>query len=89
MSNNRVCPGRFFASEAGPAIALMILWAFHIERIEGPASLQEVEWVDSIIRSALSFNYVFAHTTLSSPPFPFKLRFRPRNDKILKLLQSS
>jgi len=35
----------------------MILWAFRIERIEGPASPEEVEWVDSVLRSAPHFDF--------------------------------
>ena len=54
--NDRVCPGRFFADEAGPFVALVMLWAFQIEWIEGPARPEDVEWVDSLIRLVLHFN---------------------------------
>lgn len=52
VRDHRICPGRFFADESGLTAAMMMLWAFHLERIEGPASPEAVEWVDSTIRSA-------------------------------------
>lgn len=53
--SNRVCPGRFLADEIALAVVMMILWAFSIERIEGPASPEEVKWVDSILRFVSPF----------------------------------
>jgi len=66
----RVCPGRFFAEETGFVYAAALLWAFEIESIDGTATLDDIEWVDSEI----------------SPPLPFNVRFRPRNEKISQLL---
>ena len=56
VRDRRICPGRFFADESGLTAAMMILWAFHLECIEGPPSPGEVEWVDSTIRSAPPFD---------------------------------
>lgn len=54
MPKDKVYPGRFFAGETSLTLAVAILWAFYAERIEGPASPEEVKWVDSLLRSDLS-----------------------------------
>jgi hypothetical protein len=46
----RICAGRYLAEEIGPYIAMTFLWAFDMKRLEGPASQEEVKWVDSAIR---------------------------------------
>ena len=69
---------------------MMILWALRIERVEGPTSPEEVEWVDSLLRLAPRFvsRNIFTPVYSSSPPLPFQLRFRPRSDKTRKLLEN-
>ena len=90
MPNNRVCPGRFLAGEMGLAVSVAILWAFHVERIEGPASPEQVKWVDSLLRSGLPLIHnICSHKFVSSsPPLPFKVRFRPRTSNIHELLET-
>ena len=79
------------AEEIGLAVATTILWAFSIEHIEGPASPEEVKWVGLILRFASPFGSWHSSTPVHSPspPLPFKLRFRPRTDKIRELLETS
>jgi hypothetical protein len=47
VSCNRIYPG----DQAALTVGLMIIRAFHIERIEGPLSPEKVQCVDSTIRS--------------------------------------
>lgn len=56
-TNDRVCPGRFFADEAAPFVAIVILWAFQIEHVEGPTRPEDVKWVEFLLRSALTSNW--------------------------------
>lgn len=91
MAPYRICPGRFLADEIGFAVATMILWAFSIERIEGPTSPEEVKWVDSALRFVPLFGSWHSLTPMQSPspPLPFKVRFRPRTDKLREILENS
>ena len=91
MPPSRICPGRFLAVEIGFTVATMILWAFSIERIEGPASPEEVKWVNSSLRFVPLFVswHSFTPIQLPSPPLPFKVRFRPRTDKLREILETS
>lgn len=90
MPKDRVYPGRFLAGETSLTLAVAILWAFYAERIEGSASPEEVKWVDSLLRSGLSLIHnSHSHKLISSsPPLPFKVRFRPRTSKIHGLLET-
>ena len=89
--HNRVCPGRFFAEETGPFVAILMLWAFQTEHVEGPARPEDVKWVDAMMRSASPSTLRYSLTQLGwcSPPLPFKLQFRPRTEKIRKLLENA
>ena len=52
LSNNdipSICPGRYLADEMGPFMVLALLWAFTIEGVDGPTSLDEVKWTNSNI----------------------------------------
>ena len=69
----------------GLAVSVAILWAFHVERIEGPASPEEVKWVDSLLRSGVSL----IHHICSHNLFRLALRFLSKCDLTLESARST
>lgn len=47
---HRVCPGKYLAEEIGVYMLAMLMWAFHIEFIDGPAAPKEAQFVGATFR---------------------------------------
>jgi hypothetical protein len=91
---NRICPGRDLANHLIPAAVMNLLWAFEIVPVgnEARPDSKNPQFVDSLVayvRPYLSWTLLTALVRNCSAPAPFRCQFRPRSEKVVRLIQEA